>query len=60
MEIDAHSNMKDVLKAIIDSKIEFEHTEGTDETDKSIERTDTKLLEGALEHVHAHHKQRLS
>ena len=58
MEIDAHSSTKEVLKAIVDSKIEFEHTEGTDETDESIERADTKLLEGALEHVRAHHKQR--
>jgi len=56
-EINAHSEAKEVLKAIVDSKIEFEHTAGT-ETDESIERADTKLLEGALEHVRAHHKQR--
>jgi len=53
-----HSDAKAVLRAIIDSNIEFDRTAGTEMDDSLIERVDTALLEGALKHVHAHHKQR--
>jgi len=58
-EIDVHSDAKEVFKAIIDSNIEFDRTAGTEMDDSLIEQADTALLEGALKHVRAHHKQHM-